>query len=141
MGRRRLFGARANEVAPEVRRAGEVFAGTLGSVEDAKAALVTAVRSGRAPGAPLAEALAGFELALADADASMTAWRVDQIEADWTSCRVGLDEARNRAEAFRLSEHPPEIYEELIAELGDLMDPLDAFEAAAAAFGALGVRV
>ena len=128
-------------MAPEVRRAAEAFALTLGSVEDAKAALVTAVRSGRAPGAPLAEALAGFEMGLADADASMPAWRVEQVEDAWAACRAGLDEARARAEAFRLGEHPPEIFEQLIAVMEDLMDPLDPFEAAAAAFDALGLRV
>ena len=128
-------------MAPEVLRAAGAFSIALGSVEGAKDALVTAVRSGRAPGAPLAEALAGFERGLTDADAAMPAWRVGEVDEAWTSCRAGLDEARARAEAFRLSEHPPEIYEHLIAELEDLLDPLDPFEDAASGFGALGVRI
>jgi hypothetical protein len=126
-------------VPEELRRVGEAFAATLGAVEAAKASLVTAVRSGRAPGAPLAEALAGFEVRLAEAEGTMGAWRAPDVEAAWGSCRDGLNEARRRAEAFRLSEPSPEIYEHLIAALEDLMDPLEPFEVAASAFRAAGL--
>ena len=144
MAKRSWFGARrpaSGSVAPELVRAGAAFGETLDAVERAKAALVTAVRSGRAPGAPLAEALAGFETALAEADASMAAWHVVDVDDVWVACRAGLDDARRRAEQFRLSDHPPEIYEHLIAAFEDLMDPLDPFERAASAFRAVGVRV
>jgi hypothetical protein len=138
MGRRRFFGVR-REVPPELQRAGEAFAETLEAIEAAKASLVTAVRAGRAPGAPLAEALAGFELRLAEAEGTMEAWRSQDVEAVWISCHEGLEEARRRAEAFRLREPSPEIYEHLIAALEDLMDPLDPFEGAAQTFRAAGV--
>jgi hypothetical protein len=139
MGRRRFFGAR-REVSPELRAAGESFAGTLQAVEVAKASLVTAVRAGRAPGAPLAEALAGFELRLAEAAGTMERWRSRDVEAAWVACHGGLREARRRAEAFRLSEPSPQIYEHLIAALEDLMDPLEPFEGAAHLFRAAGVE-
>ncbi len=141
MGRRRWFGRDRPAVAPELRRAGEAFASTLASVEGAKAALVTAVRSGRAPGAPLAEALAGFELGLADASVSMDAWRVPDLGTAWHACSAGLDGARVRAEELRLRGDPPRVYEELVAALEELMDPLEPFEGAAERFRALGVRV
>jgi hypothetical protein len=137
---RRLFGSKP-KVSDDLRRAGAAFASALASVEDAKAALVSSVRAGRAPGAPLAEALAGFESGLAEADALMPAWRVHEVEASWSPCRDGLTDARRRAEAFRTGGDPPEIYEALIAALEDLMDPLDPFEDAARAWRDLGVRV
>jgi hypothetical protein len=140
MGRRRFFGAH-REVSPELRRAGEAFAETLEAVEGAKATLVTAVRSGRAPGAPLAEALAGFEVRLAEAARTMEAWRTPAVEEVWSACHDALNEARRRAETFRLSEPSPRIYEHLIAALEDLMDPLEPFERATQAFREAGVTL
>jgi len=135
----RLFGSKP-KVPQDLHDAGRAFASTLASVEDAKASLVSSVRAGRAPGAPLAEALAGFEAGLADAARTMRDWERPGVEGAWRSCSDGLDEARARAERFRVGATPA-IYEELIAALEDLMDPLEAFEAAATEFRALGVRV
>ena len=137
---RRLFGSK-QKVSDELRHAGESFGSTVACVEDAKAALVSSVRAGRAPGAPLADALAGFESGLAEADALMSSWHVAEVEEVWERCAAGLADAQARAEAFRTTGDPPEIYEELIAALEDLMDPLDPFEDAARAWRDLGVRV
>jgi hypothetical protein len=138
---RRLFGSRSKEVPDDLRRAGQAFASTLACVEDAKASLVSSVRAGRAPGAPLAEALAGFESGLAEADALMPSWRAAEVEEVWGRCTTGLAHARRRAGTFRTAGDPPGVYEELIAALEDLMDPLDPFEDAANAWRSLGVRV
>jgi hypothetical protein len=135
--RRRGAGA---DVDPALQRAGESFVRTLAEVETAKAALVSAVRSGRAPGVPLAEALAGFDAGLMAADASMPDWRIPAVEREWTACFAGLAEARAAADALRLSHRAPEIYEELIAALDELLDPLACFEDAAGAFRRLGLR-
>ena len=88
--------------------------------------------SGRVRGAPLAEALAGFEGGLADASASMERWRVEEVMAEWLVCADGLREAKVRAERLRLH-GSPRAYEELVAELDDLMAPLETFERAARA--------
>src|SRR5690348_13192536 len=95
MGRRQWFGGRARtrDVPAEIASAAEAFAQVRDDVERAKAALVTAIRSGRAPGAPLAEALAGFEHHLAEADATMDRWHVDAVRTQWLACRDGLDQA------------------------------------------------
>jgi hypothetical protein len=142
-GRKGLFRRRPSrpDVDPVLRRAGGAFARTVSEVEAAKASLVSAVRSGRAPGAPLAEALAGFEAGLAAADASMHAWRTPAVEDQWSACARRLNGARVAAESLRLSGRVPEIYEELIAALDDLMDPLACFQEAAATFRRLGVRL
>jgi hypothetical protein len=105
---------------------------TVRSVEAAKDALASARPSRRGEGAPLAEALAGFEEWLAGAEASMAGWRTVELEGSWSACHGALVEARRRAEALRLSSSPPEGYEQLYTVLGELMDPLDAFEDALA---------
>jgi hypothetical protein len=61
----------------------------------------------------------------------MDAWRIPDDEGDWAACRSALD--RSLAEAERLRHEAPELdYEGLVAVLGDLMDPLEAFDRAAA---------
>jgi hypothetical protein len=101
---------------------------TAGHVDRAKAALLATVPSPRgAPGAPLAEALVEFEGHLREAAASMDAWRTPGVEEDWAACRSGLDGSLAEAERIRL-EAPALDYEGLVAVLGDIMDPLEAFD-------------
>jgi hypothetical protein len=98
-------------------------------VEGAKDALLSVVPGRRGPGRPLAEGLAGFEAGLAEARERMPPWRAPTVEAEWLACRAALDESARRAERFRL-EASPQGYEELYAALGEIMDPLEAFEQA-----------
>ncbi len=98
---------------------------TVRHLERAKEALAAAAPRGRSAGVPLAEAVAAFESALADADASMVAWQ-DQGPEVGERCRRAIGESRRLAERLRLEE-PPDGYERLYVVLGDIMDPLDAF--------------
>jgi hypothetical protein len=131
----RLFSRDA--IAPEFAGTVRAFDVTLRHVEHAKESLVMAVRSGRVEGIPLANGLAMFEEGLRAADASMPAWRRAETENPWLRCRASLRDALERAERLRL-EGSPEIYEELVGEVGDLLDPLEAFAEASAAVRALG---
>jgi hypothetical protein len=90
-------------------------------------------------GMPLAEALAGFEIGLAEARALMDDWERESLGAEWDGCRAGLEEAARRAEEFRLQGSPAR-YEELYGTLADLMEPLEVFAAAAARFRDLDAR-
>ena len=114
------------------------FRQTVAAVEAAKESLAAAAPRGRSAGVPLAEALAGFEQGLRDASASMPGWRRAAVEKVWGSCRRALDEASRRAERFRVGQ-APEGYEALYGELGDLMEPLDAFAATLERFHELGL--
>jgi hypothetical protein len=126
-------------VAPEVAGAFRGFGATVERVEAAKASLVAAVPTSRSAGAPLAEALAGFELGLQDARAAMPAWRAQPVEEQWRACQEAVERAAGGAERLRL-EATPEGYERLYGELGDLLDALDqAFTAALERFRDLGV--
>jgi hypothetical protein len=101
-------------------------------VDRAKDALLATVPSPRGvPGPPLAEALVAFEGHLREAITSMDAWRIPDAEGDWAGCLSALDRSLAEAERLRL-EAPALDYEGLVAVLGDLMDPLEAFDRAAA---------
>lgn len=108
-------------------RGSAAFAPVLALVERAKEDLVAAMPSPRGiPGVPLGEALLRFEEGLRSAAAEMDGWRGTEIEDPWHGCRLGLDESLRRAERLRL-DAPVLNYEGLVAELGDLMGPLEVF--------------
>jgi len=125
--------------SPEDRATIDAFNVSRATVEDAKAALVGVVRTGRVEGVPLAEGLARFEALLREAAGSMPRWRSAASEADWAACDAAVAESLRRAERLRL-EGSPRVYEELIAEVDGLLEPLEAFAGAAASIRALGRR-
>jgi hypothetical protein len=105
----------------------ESFEAVLNVVEAAKRELMTAVPSPRGvPARPLAEALLVFEEGLRSAGQAMTHWNLPGNEAVRSSCAAAIDDALGRAERLRL-EAPVLDYEGLVAVLGDLIAPLDAF--------------
>jgi hypothetical protein len=106
-------------------------------VEHAKASLAAVAPAGRSQGVPLAEALAGFETYLREAQQAMPAWRTSVVNGAWQLCRDALEESSRRADALRLGE-APDGYEHLYIVLGDLMEPLEAFAVAASRFRELG---
>ena len=78
---------------------------------------------------PLAEALHGFERELGEVRARMDGWRTEGTRAVWGRCAEGLDRAASAAERLRL-EAPSLDFESLVLSLGDLIEPLEAFEEA-----------
>lgn len=122
---------------PDLARAFGEFRAVLRDVDRAQASLVAAAPSRRGEGAPLAEALAGFEEALAAARSGMAGWRVEAVEDDWARCAGALEEAGRRAERVRL-QAAPQGYEEVAALLADVLDPLEEFAGAVERFRALG---
>ena len=122
----------------ELRSALEAFGRARTSVEEAKATLLLGIPSGRGARLPLAEALSGFELLLREAADGMPAWSRPEVMVEWRSCGQALEEAGRRAERLRL-EPPPPGYEELAPALGELLEPLGAFDVAADRFREVGV--
>jgi hypothetical protein len=110
------------------------FLETLRVVEAATSDLARVMPTTRLPGLPLAETLVAFEEALTDVERRLPSWRTPDIEEQWLAVKLGVADALARARALR--ERPPEIgaFERLLGTVGELLDPLDVFEAAAAAF-------
>ena len=103
-------------------------------LERAKAALTQSVPGTRLAGRPLAETLWEFETGLREVRAGMDGWRAPEVEAEWSAAASGLDEALELAERIRTEARSPAGFEGLIGVIGDLLAPLEAFEASAARF-------
>ena len=125
---------RRKRLPAELREPARAFDDLVRFLEGAKAALTEAVPGTRLPGRPLGEALWAFETGLGQVRDRMDAWRAPAVEAQWASASAGL--AASLALAHRLREEgsKPDGFEGLIGVVGDLLAPLDAFEAAGARF-------
>jgi hypothetical protein len=118
---------RLPEPLEERRRALEELLPTL---ERATAALTSSVPGTRLPGRPLAETLLEFEDGLRRVRHAMPTWRAPEVEDAWRAAARGLDRALELAEEVRTRAPEPEGFEGLIALVGDLLAPLEAFGAA-----------
>ena len=107
------------------------------SLERAKAALTESVPGTRLPGRALAETLSEFEDRLREARGRMDGWRAPEVERAWLDASAGLDGSLELAERVRTEGTPPQGFEGLIALIGDLLAPLDAFDEAVERFRAL----
>ena len=106
-------------------------------VDAAKRAMTGTVPSTRSAGTPLAEGILELEQRLTAANELMPMWRHEALEAEWRACDDGIREALDRAR--RVREDPPELagFEGLIWAVDRLLEPLEAFEAAADRFRTL----
>jgi hypothetical protein len=106
-------------------------------IEVAKEAMTSTVPSTRSGGTPLAEGILELEQRLTAAQELMPAWRHPDLEDVWHSCDEGIRESLDRAR--RLREDPPELggFEGLIWAVDQLLEPLEAFQAAAERFRTL----
>ena len=107
------------------------------SLERAKAALTESVPGTRLPGRALAESLSEFEDSLREVRGRMDGWRAPEVERAWLDASAGLDGSLELAERVRTEGAPPQGFEGLIALIGDLLAPLDAFDEAVERFRAL----
>jgi hypothetical protein len=106
-------------------------------IEAGKRAMTGTVPSTRSAGTPLAEGILELEDRLTNAQTLMPAWRHPVLEQEWRACDEGIRESLDRAR--RLREDPPELagFEGLIWAVDQLLEPLEAFEAAAERFRTL----
>jgi hypothetical protein len=113
------------------------FREVVADVEAAKQAMTGTVPSTRSAGTPLAEGIHELERRLAAAQDLMPAWRHSDLEQEWRACDEGIRESLDRSR--RLREDPLELggFEGLIWAVDRLLEPLEAFEAAAERFRTL----
>jgi hypothetical protein len=102
------------------------FASAASLIDGAQRALLAAIPTSRDPGIPLGEALDAFLEALNAAGAAMPPWRDERWADDWKACSDGIAEARDAAR--RLKNLKVSLtFEQLNAQIGDVLYPLDAF--------------
>ena len=102
------------------------FALVASRIDHAQRSLLAAVPTSRDPGTPLREALSEFIRGLDAADEAMPSWNEPRVAHEWTKCSEGIAEARAAAE--RLLETNVQLtFEQLNAQIGDVLYPLEAF--------------
>lgn len=102
------------------------FGAVASLIDRAQRSLLAAIPTSRDPGTPLGDALDAFLQGLAAADAAMPAWKDDSVAHEWTKCSDAIAEAR--AAARRLENLNVELtFEQLNAQIGDVLYPLEAF--------------
>ena len=126
--------SRRRRLPEELEGPARAFEELVPALERAKAALTESVPWTRLPGRPLAETLWEFETGLREVRDHMESWRAPQVSAQWVAASAGLDEALTLAERIRTEADAPVGFEALIGVIGDLLAPLEAFEAAAARY-------
>lgn len=117
----------------------EAFRGVVARVERGKSTLTEAVPTTRLPGRPLGDVLLEFEDELREALHAMPSWRTDGVADVWDRCVDGLEASLALADRLRTQAPAPQGFEALIGTIGDLLDPLEAFQAAADRFRDLRV--
>lgn len=90
---------------------------------------MAAVPVARVAPRPLAEALFEFDTELAAAREEMEGWNCEELSSEWTACGRALDECLGSSERIRM-EAADLGFESFVAMIGELIAPLDAFEAA-----------
>lgn len=128
---------RRRRLPPALQDAYTAFRASVDPLERGKAALTESVPSTRLPGRPLADTLLEFEEGLHEAESEMPTWRVPELEAEWTAAEGAIRECLAMTERLRLEAEMPVGFEAMIGTIGDLMAPLEVFEAAERRFRAL----
>ena len=102
------------------------FGAVASLVDRAQRSLLDAIPTARDPGVALPEALDAFFRGLADVESSMGSWKDDSVAHEWTKCLEAIGESR--AAAQRLKSLDAELtFEQLNAQIGDVLYPLEAF--------------
>lgn len=128
---------RKRRLPDDVRASLEGLRDVVEEIEAAKRALTAAMPTTRLPGTPLADGILELEQRLTRALELMPTWRHPDLEAEWLACEAGLRESLARAAELR--EQAPDLggFEGLIWAVDRLLEPLEAFEAAAERFRTL----
>lgn len=105
----------------------EAFQAQAERVEAARRALLGCLPVGRIDPAPVPVGLDLLRDELSAVAADLHAWRAPAVEAAWHDCRQAIDEALGGIpEARRVSTTTGEL-EEMLAAVGAVVEPLDAW--------------
>ncbi len=125
---------RRKRLPEELRAPAAAFDDLVPVLERAKAALTESVPGTRLSGRPLAETVWEFETGLREVRERMDGWRAPEVQEQWAAAVGGLEESLALAQRLRTDGSEPQGFEALIGVIGDLLAPLEAFEAAGARF-------
>ena len=89
---------------------------------------------GRVEPAPVSVGTAAMRRAIEDVHAWMPAWRIDEMADEWEACREALDSAGDRLDRIDAAAAETDELDDVLDPVRVLMDRLDAFADAEAAF-------
>lgn len=112
----------------------EVFRAQAERVEAARHALLGCLPIGRVDPAPVPVGLDTLEAELAGVAGELDAWRVDQVEQAWQRCRAAVEEAAAAVPVARRVVARTGELEELLDAVTTVVEPLDAWHEAEAAW-------
>jgi len=103
-------------------------------LEGGRRVLLGVLPVGRVEPAPIALGTEALRRAILDVQGWMPAWRLDELTAEWELCRTELDGAVARLDALDAVAASTDELDHVLDPVRALMDRLDAFADAEAAF-------
>ena len=89
---------------------------------------------GRVQPAPIATGTEALRAAIEDVRAWMPDWHLEELDDEWAACRTALDRAAGELDAIDTIAGTTEELDDVLDPVRHLMDRLDAFADAEAAF-------
>lgn len=103
-------------------------------LEGGRRVLLGVLPVGRVEPAPITVGTGALRQAIADVRVWMPGWRIDELAAEWETCSVALDRAEQRLVSIDEIAASTDELDDVLDPVRHLMDRLDAFADAEAAF-------
>ena len=125
---------RRPDLPADHRAAWWAFLDSAELLEGGRRTLIGALPTGRVEPAPIAVGTQALRRAVADVRAWLPRWDVPELSAERAACAAALDEADVRLDALERTAADTDELDHVLDEVRHLMDRLDAFADAEAAF-------
>jgi len=125
---------RRPSLPPHAVGAWEAFLACAGRLEAGRRVLLGTLPVGRVQPAPVATGTEALRGAIADARTWMPDWRLEELEDEWSLCDAALDRALEELDGIDGIAARTEELDDVLDPVRHLMDRLDAFADAEAAF-------
>ena len=112
----------------------EAFLACAGRLEAGRRVLLGTLPVGRVQPAPIATGTGALRSAIEDVRVWMPDWRLAQLDDEWSACDAALDHAAKELDAIDAIAASTEELDDVLDPVRHLMDRLDAFADAEAAF-------
>ena len=131
---------RRRRLPEQYHRPFAAFSAQAERVEAARSALLSCLPVGRVDPAPVPVGLDLVDDELRAVDAELEIWWVQAVDAEWQACRRALHTALEAVPHARVVARETGELEELLDAVGEVVEPLDDWQAAERRWAALRTR-
>lgn len=131
---------RRRRLPPQYEEPFAFFSAQAGRVEAARSALLSCLPVGRVDPAPVPVGLDLVDDELRAVDTELDAWWVEAVDAEWRACRQALHTALAAVPHARSVARSTGELEELLDAVGEVVEPLDDWQAAERRWASLRTR-